>query len=109
MRGPREADEGPDDRHESRGGVTASGTVSLTYGGTAPTYVLHVPAPAPAGPRPLVVNMHGYTGSGMHQEGLTAMDAVADQAGFFVAYPNGLGSPTDWNAGARRRRRGACR
>jgi polyhydroxybutyrate depolymerase len=77
-----------------------SGTVSLTYGGTSRTYILHVPAGAPSGARPLVINMHGYTGSASQQEGLTAMDGVADQAGFFVAYPNGEGSPTDWNAGA---------
>jgi polyhydroxybutyrate depolymerase len=84
----------------SQGAATASATVNLTYGSMMRTYILHVPAGAPSGPRPLVLNMHGYTGSASQQEGLTAMDAVSDQAGFFVAYPNGEGSPSDWNAGA---------
>ena len=84
----------------SQGVRATSATVSLTYGGMSRSYILHVPAGAPSGARPLVINMHGYTGSASQQEGLTAMDGVADQAGFFVAYPNGEGSPTDWNAGA---------
>ena len=52
------------------------------------------------GARPLVINLHGYTGSPAQQEGLTAMNALADTEGFLVAYPQGLGSPADWNAGA---------
>jgi polyhydroxybutyrate depolymerase len=84
----------------SHGTAATSATVTLTYATAARTYVLHVPAGKPSGARPLVLNLHGYTGSGSQQEGLTGMDSVADQAGFFVAYPNGEGSPTDWNAGA---------
>ena len=78
----------------------ASATINLTVGGTARTYDLHVPSAGGAGPRPLVVNLHGYFGSSAQQEGLTSMNALADSESFFVAYPQGLGSPADWNAGA---------
>ncbi|HEX4348679.1 MAG TPA: alpha/beta fold hydrolase, partial [Vicinamibacterales bacterium] len=81
-------------------GSATSATINLTFGGTARTYDLHVPSAAGAGPRPLVVNLHGYFGSSAQQEGLTSMNALADTEGFFVAYPQGLGSPADWNAGA---------
>jgi polyhydroxybutyrate depolymerase len=47
-----------------------------------------------------VVNLHGYTMSPAQQEAMTNMNAVADTEGFFVAYPQGLGVPSDWNAGA---------
>jgi hypothetical protein len=81
------------------GGSVASATVDLTYATLARTYDLHAPSVG-SGPRPLVINMHGYTGSSTQQESITNMNALADTEGFFVAYPQGVGSPTDWNAGA---------
>jgi polyhydroxybutyrate depolymerase len=77
-----------------------SATINLTYGGMSRAYDLHVPTTGGSGPLPLVINLHGYTGSSAQQEMLTAMSSLADSAGFFVAYPQGVGSPTDWNAGA---------
>jgi polyhydroxybutyrate depolymerase len=77
-----------------------SGTIDLAYGGVQRSYILHVPAGAPTGALPLVVSLHGYSLSGSEQESLTGMDKLADSEGFLIAYPNGVGSPTDWNAGA---------
>jgi polyhydroxybutyrate depolymerase len=77
-----------------------SGTIDLAYGGVQRSYVLHVPAGAPTGALPLVVSLHGYSLSGSEQESLTGMDKLADSEGFLIAYPNGVGNPTDWNAGA---------
>jgi polyhydroxybutyrate depolymerase len=82
----------------SKTGAT-SATENLSSGGMARTYDLHVP-PSASGPSPLVINMHGYTGSSAQQETLTNMNALADTEGFLVAYPQGVGSPADWNAGA---------
>jgi polyhydroxybutyrate depolymerase len=99
--GAVDASTGPRPSTGCTGGAgAASATVSLSYGGTARSYDLHVPSGSPGGPRPLVVNLHGYTGSPAQQEGLTAMNTLADSEGFFVAYPQGLGSTPDWNAGA---------
>jgi polyhydroxybutyrate depolymerase len=81
-------------------GATASGVVNLSYGGTERSYVLHVPASAAGGSIALVLSLHGYSLSGSEEESLTAMDALADTEGFLIAYPNGVGDPTDWNAGA---------
>ena len=80
--------------------TAATGSVAITYGGTARSYLLHLPTAASTAPRPLVVSLHPYTGSGAEQESLTGMSTLADTAGFVVTYPNGLGSPPDWNAGA---------
>jgi len=78
----------------------ASATLNLTFGGVARTYDLHLPSGSPQGPRPLVVNLHPYTGTSGGQAQLTGMNTLADSEGFLIAYPQGLGSPTDWNAGA---------
>jgi polyhydroxybutyrate depolymerase len=74
--------------------------VNLAFESTARSYLLHLPATATKGPIPLVINLHMYGGSGAVQESLTGMDTVADSEGFIVTYPNGLGDPTDWNAGS---------
>jgi polyhydroxybutyrate depolymerase len=78
----------------------ATGNVDITFGGAARSYLLHVSTAAASAPRPLVVSLHPYTASGAAQESLTGMSALADKEGFVVVYPNGLGNPTNWNAGA---------
>ena len=80
--------------------AAATGSVAITYEGTVRSYLLHLPTAASTAPRPLVVSLHPYTGSGAEQESLTGMSTLADTAGFVVTYPDGLGSPADWNAGA---------
>jgi polyhydroxybutyrate depolymerase len=62
---------------------------SLTFAGTQRTYVLHVPAGLEH-PNGLVLNLHGGSQTGRKQAALTNYDAVADQHGWVVAYPDGI-------------------
>lgn len=59
----------------------------LTFGGVQRTYLVHVPPGPPSG---LVINLHGAGMNGPQQAAVTGYDAVADQHGFVVAYPDGL-------------------
>jgi polyhydroxybutyrate depolymerase len=82
-------------------GKTGAGgdlTLNLTSGGYARDSLLHVPASYdPTKGAMLVINYHGYTSNAAEQVALTNMNPVADQSGFLVAYPDGLGG--GWNAG----------
>ena len=62
---------------------------ALTFGGLLRTYLVHVPAglERPAG---LVINLHGSGQTGADQAALTNYNAIADQYGFVVAYPDGI-------------------
>ena len=60
---------------------------ALTVGGLQRTYVLHVPPGPPSG---LVINLHGAGQTGGEQAAVTNYNAVADQYGFVVAYPDGI-------------------
>ena len=62
---------------------------ALTIGGLQRTYLVHAPAGLdhPAG---LVINLHGAGATGSAQAALTNFNAVADQHGFVVAYPDGI-------------------
>lgn len=66
----------------------------LAFGGLQRSYVLHVPPGPPTG---LVINLHGAGMNGGQQAALTGYDAVADQFGFVVAYPDGI--DTTWADG----------
>lgn len=46
---------------------------------------------------PLVFNLHGFTSSSLEQEFYSAMNQVADTAGFFVCYADGIAR--SWNVG----------
>jgi len=61
----------------------------LVFGGMPRTYQLHVPAglDRPAG---LVLNLHGAGQTGGEQAAMTNYNAIADQNGFVVAYPDGI-------------------
>jgi len=61
----------------------------LSFGGVDRTYQVHVPAGRdhPAG---LVLNLHGAGMTGAQQAAATGYDAIADQYGFVVAYPDGI-------------------
>ena len=97
------AAEGEDDGGE----VAASGdsvSIDLAYGGLDRFYLLHAPARVDKGtPAPLVLNLHGGGGNPAQQERDSGMSAVADQAGFIVAYPAGTGKRKarflTWNIG----------
>jgi polyhydroxybutyrate depolymerase len=60
----------------------------LTIGGLQRTYLVH--APAGGAPVGLVLNLHGAGQTGGQQAAVTNYDAVADQYGFVVAYPDGI-------------------
>lgn len=68
-------------------GVDTAG--ALVLGGMNRTYQLHVPANVekPAG---LVINLHGAGATGGEQASITNYNAVADQHGFVVVYPDGI-------------------
>jgi polyhydroxybutyrate depolymerase len=71
---------------------------SLVSGGLTRTYHVHLPPAASAGkPLPLMLSLHGRLGDGLGQAQLSGFNAVADQAGFIVVYPDGY--RRSWNDG----------
>lgn len=78
--------------------------VVVDSGGKRRTAVVHVPARATRGKRPLVLFLHGGGGSARQAMDAYRMNEVADRSGFIVAYPNGSGPLRreillTWNAG----------
>jgi len=78
------------------GGVVDSARASamdmsgaLVFGAQARTYQVHVP-PGVDRPRGLVINMHGAGMTAGEQAALTNYNAVCDQHGFVVVYPDGI-------------------
>ncbi|MBX5480487.1 MAG: esterase [Myxococcaceae bacterium] len=72
-------------------------TESLESGGHKRTFLFHLPATHPEGPLPLVLSFHGRLGQGSSQQALTDFDAIADEKGWIVVYPDGLSRA--WNDG----------
>jgi polyhydroxybutyrate depolymerase len=64
-------------------------TGAIVVGTQARTYRVHLPAGSDR-PRALVINLHGAGMTAAEQEGLTNYNAVADQHGFAVVYPDGV-------------------
>ncbi len=61
----------------------------LTFGGLQRTFLVHAPAGVDH-PNGLVLNLHGAGMTAGDQAALTNYNAVADQFGFVVAYPDGI-------------------
>ncbi len=61
----------------------------LTFGGLQRNYLVHAPAGL-AQPTGLVINLHGAGMTGGAQAAMTNYNAVADQHGFVVVYPDGI-------------------
>jgi polyhydroxybutyrate depolymerase len=62
---------------------------ALTVGAMQRTYQVHVPAGLDH-PTGLVINLHGAGATGSGQAALTNYNAMADQHGFVVVYPDGI-------------------
>jgi polyhydroxybutyrate depolymerase len=76
----------------------------LQHGGRPRVYYVHLPPQAAEGaPLPVVLNFHGGGGDAPGQECYSGMDALADEEGFIVVYPNGTSRFGEqlltWNAG----------
>jgi polyhydroxybutyrate depolymerase len=67
---------------------------TMAFGGLDRTYRLHKP-PGLTAAAPLVVMLHGATGTGEQAEKSYGWDQLADSAHFVVAYPDGVGH--SWN------------
>jgi polyhydroxybutyrate depolymerase len=66
-----------------------TGTGTLEHGGLKRSFLYHLP-PKVKPRAPLVLALHGRLGQGKSQEKLTGLDAVADEGGFIVVYPDGV-------------------
>jgi len=76
------------------GFVTGTSVHHINVGGRDRNYRLYKPAGAPAS-APLVVVLHGYSGSAAQVERDYGWDGLADSGKFVVAYPDGLARA--WN------------
>lgn len=79
----------------------------INYDGLNRTYLLHVPPSYNSSqPAPLVIMLHGYTGTSTGHEQYTGFSISADEQGYIVVYPDGVkypwneSNPQAWNAGA---------
>lgn len=63
------------------------------------TYTLFVPKTAFEHPLPIVMVLHGASGSGERSQGWLGFDEIAETVGFIVVYPDGLGGQWDFGAG----------
>ncbi len=74
----------------------AQNSNSITVDGLERTYEFYAPtAIQPDQPTALVIALHGGGGQGRGMRRLTGFDALADEKGFLVAYPDGLNR--QWN------------
>ena len=72
--------------------------IDLEFDGEDRDYRLRIPANFDGETAlPLVFNLHGFTSNATQQELYSRMNVVADTAGFFICYANGIGAA--WNVG----------
>ncbi len=76
-----------------------------TGDGRIRSYHLYIPSDLPAGPVPLLIALHGGTGSGSQFQRQSGFDELAEANGFLVVFPDGVGLGADadklrtWNGG----------
>ncbi len=78
--------------------AAASQEYEISFQGVDRSYRLYVPDGGGNAARPLIVALHGGFGTGKNMEELTGLDLVGGNAGFVIAYPDGVGR--SWNAGS---------
>ena len=75
----------------------------MDFGGRERWWLVHEPAAASSGPRPLVLVLHGGGGAPDGAERMSDMSELADREGFIVLYPAGTGlfrrRLLTWNSG----------
>ncbi len=70
----------------------------IVSGGMSRQYILHVPNSYTGDDAvPLVISLHGYSSDARRHAVYTGLSAKADEAGFIVVTPQGIGDPTFWN------------
>lgn len=75
----------------------------LIHDGLERTYMMFVPEVANLGePLPLLLNLHGFTGTSSSQMNYADFRPIAEREGFILVYPEGtlLGGDTHWNVGS---------
>jgi polyhydroxybutyrate depolymerase len=71
----------------------------LVSSGEERAYLLYVPESYdPASPTPLVISLHGFAEWPAHQMEISRWNRIADEFGFLVVYPSGVGFPLRWRA-----------
>ncbi len=74
--------------------------LSLEHDDHTRTFWLFIPGGYDAAtPAPLVIGLHGGTGTGAQFQRTADMNAAADARGFIAVYPDGTGHLQTWNAG----------
>jgi polyhydroxybutyrate depolymerase len=73
---------------------------TITVDGAQRQYLLYIPKSYdPTKPTPVVFSFHGFSSNKNQHQQWSAFDAIADENGFLVVYPQGLSFPARWNAG----------
>ncbi|HEX3866182.1 MAG TPA: PHB depolymerase family esterase, partial [Gemmatimonadaceae bacterium] len=96
--------------NQASGFDPGTGLHTMSSGSLQRDYILHVPAHRPTStsgtllPYPLVIVLHGSSGSADDIRGTTQMDSVSEAVHWVVAYPDGVRGegglfPSDWDAG----------
>ncbi len=83
------------------GNVLGGGHTTLWFpsGGVMRSTVVRTPANAQAGkPMAMVLNFHAFASNGVIQEDLSGLAPIADNEGFLLVSPDGIGQPSGWNA-----------
>ena len=73
----------------------------IESGGMQRRYLRYIPRSYDATKAvPLVISLHGFASNALEQLGYTRWNALADQDNFIVVYPQGAGSPPQWDSGS---------
>ena len=76
-------------------------TESYTVDGTDRSYIVRLPSAIedPRAKLPLVMLLHGFSGSAASIELYSGLGSLADKESFILVTPDGLGRPAGWNCG----------
>jgi poly(3-hydroxybutyrate) depolymerase len=74
-------------------GIALAQTQSIQVNGETRTFVLH--APSGLSNPPLVISMHGASGTGSQQQSMSGFNKIADREKFVVVYPDGINNRWD--------------